>query len=468
MASTAFLIAWWFTLGPVTLGGPATFVVVDGESMEPVYSVGDLVVARARAEHSPGDIAVFYAPDRRRYVIHRLETQLEDGAWLTIGDNNDRRDSWTVPDGAILGTEWFVIPQLGLVLFWVQDHPLHFGGAVAALVVLLSVRGRRRSLHPDLAAALEVSQRASWRAGRPAGDLLLLGTALATFALAVIVLQSLMNVRMVGSMQGRIMLALAAVSAAIATLLYLRLVEGRGVPEPLSTRFALSGVVWDTTRLPDVASAVDHPGPRSLRRFADEHTGHVLRTTETDVDADVLRETYLTIDADGVGHRWVVESDVPDATSDAADDTLVSIEHDELPVPPPPTPSVPPVVAPSPVAPTPVAPSPAVAAAAAERAEIDARFAAILAEIDGMRAAVTDLWEHDVPAAPEEVAPDVTPPPAPEPDVAPPPAPQPDVAPAAVVPTHVAPAAVVPPVGSATSFDDILAQLDMMSAGLGT
>lgn len=440
VASTAFLIAWWFTLGPVTLGGPATFVVVDGESMEPVYSVGDLVVARARAEHSPGDIAVFYAPDRRRYVIHRLETQLDDGAWLTIGDNNDRRDSWTVPDGAILGTEWFVIPRLGLVLFWVQDHPFHFGGAVAVLVVLLSVRGRRRRLHPDLAAALEVSQRASWRAGRPAGDLLLLGTALATFALAVIVLQSLMNVRMIGSVQGRIMLTLAAVSAAIATVLYLRLVEGRGVPEPLSTRFALSGIVWDTIDLPDVASAVDHPGPRSLRRFADEHTGHVLRTTETDTDVEVLRETYLTIDVDGVGHRWVVESGVSDDTSDAADDTISSIEHDELPVPPPPTPSV----APTPVEPTPVEPTPVVAAVAAERsesderftamrAEIDARFTAILAEIDGMRAAVTSPVQQDVPLTPGEVAPDVTP----------------------------------PPVGSATSFEDILAQLDAMSAGLG-
>jgi len=515
VASTAFLVAWWFTFGPVALGGPATFVVVDGQSMEPVYAIGDLVVARARAEYAPGDIAVFFAPDRRRYVIHRLEERVDDGSWLTIGDNNIVRDSWTVPDAAILGSEWFVVPRLGLVLFWVQDHPVRFGAGVAAVVVMMSIGGRRRRLHPDLAAALVRSQRAAWRAGRPVGDLTLFGAAVVTLAVALVVLQSLASVRMLGSIQGTIMLSVAATSVAIGAFLYLRLVEGRGVPEPLASRYALSGIVWDCPQLPDVTSVVEHAGARSLRRFTDEHTGRILRSIEH--DDLVTRETYLTIDADGVGHRWVVEFATSEGLSDAtvvadavdvADAVVVANAADvELPVPPPPAAATAPAPAPAPASAPAPAPAPATEPAPsrsfvppvpsepvempaspmpplpadASRAEVDARFEEILARLDTMRSSLgrptgsSTVGSDPGPAASEADVPDVEQLVA-EPTVGP--VDQPVVEPvvdhfeASSQPGHdetAGAAAHEAAAGAATvaSFDDILARLDRLRAGIG-
>jgi signal peptidase I len=473
VASAAFLVAWWFTLGPVALGGPATFVVVDGQSMEPVYAVGDLVVARARSEHAPGDIAVFFAPDRRRYVIHRLEERADDGSWLTIGDNNDRRDSWTVPDEAILGTEWFVLPRVGLVLFWVQDHPVRFGAGVAALVVAVSIGGRRRRQHPDLVAALETAHRSPWRADRPIGDLALLGAAVITFAVAIVTIQRLASVRMVGSIQGTIMLALGAISATIGVLLYLRLVEGRGIPEPLASRYTLAGIVWDCPYLPDVATTVDHAGPRSLRRFTDEHTGRILRAVEH--DGDVMRETYLTIDPDGVGHRWVVETTIttqdeallvppiPDSVASVSVDPVgpdpeplrVEPEPEPLRVEPEPEPlRVEPEPEPLRVEPE---PEPEVTAPAlpqsTSRAEIDARFEEILSRLDSMRAGLgsPSTRSGDRARLPARIEPVVA-------------VSQPD----SVDPVGAdSSGRAERPGAAAASFDDILARLDRLRAGIG-
>jgi len=456
VASAAFLVAWWFTLGPVALGGPATFVVVDGQSMEPVYAVGDLVVARARAEHVPGDIAVFFAPDRRRYVIHRLEQRTDDGSWLTIGDNNDRRDSWTVPDEAILGTEWFVLPRVGLVLFWVQDHPVRFGAGIAALVVAVSIGGRRRHQHPDLVAALETAQRSSWRADRPVGDLTLLGAAVTTFAVALVTIQRLASVRMVGSIQGAIMLALGATSAAIGVLLYLRLVDGRGVSEPLASRYMLAGIVWDCPHLPDVATTVDHAGPRSLRRFTDEHTGRILRAVEH--DGDVMRETYLTIDPDGVGHRWIVETTV--ATQDEAlvppiPDSIAPVSVEPVRADPEPL-RVEPEPEPEPellrVEPEPEVTAPELSQSTS-RAEIDARFEEILSRLDTMR---TELGSPSMSSGePPRVVARV----------------EPAVAASEPIPSGRAEddssGRGERPGAAAASFDEILARLDRLRAGIG-
>ncbi|MBI2332579.1 MAG: S24 family peptidase, partial [Chloroflexi bacterium] len=50
-----FLFAFWFIFAPVQLGGPLTYVIVNGNSMEPGYLLGDLVLVREEAAYGLGD-----------------------------------------------------------------------------------------------------------------------------------------------------------------------------------------------------------------------------------------------------------------------------------------------------------------------------------------------------------------------------------------------------------------------------
>ena len=135
---TVILIAaWWVLLSPVTLGGNAAFVIVHGQSMQPQYSSGDLVVARTASEYRIDDVVVFRAPDRRGYVIHRIVGGDASTGWTTRGDGNTRSDRWTVPDEAIVGREWLVIPRIARSVATVQRSPIRFAAAVGIAVTSL-------------------------------------------------------------------------------------------------------------------------------------------------------------------------------------------------------------------------------------------------------------------------------------------------------------------------------------------
>jgi len=148
-AAGLLLVGWWTILAPVALGGPATFVVVHGRSMEPVHHAGDLLIARRGDGHAVGDVIVFLAPDGRRHVIHRIVAGDAMAGWITKGDANARVDPWSVPDDAIVGRSWAVLPWFGTAILAVQRDPIRFaaavGGGVSALVLMTpDPPGRRR------------------------------------------------------------------------------------------------------------------------------------------------------------------------------------------------------------------------------------------------------------------------------------------------------------------------------------
>lgn len=101
--------AWAVTLRPTQLGGPASFIVVSGDSMEPTLHSGDLVILRAQDTYELGDIVTFAVPEGEpgagALVIHRL-TASEGGAWVPRGDNRDREDEWRPTDDDIRGELW--------------------------------------------------------------------------------------------------------------------------------------------------------------------------------------------------------------------------------------------------------------------------------------------------------------------------------------------------------------------------
>ncbi len=112
----AVLLAVWIVAGPTSMGGPASYVIVDGRSMLPTYEDGDLVIARERSTYSPGDVIVYDAPiDSQFNVIHRI-VEAADGGFVTQGDNMDKADGWIAPHETIYGSAWLHVPNGGIAI----------------------------------------------------------------------------------------------------------------------------------------------------------------------------------------------------------------------------------------------------------------------------------------------------------------------------------------------------------------
>ena len=95
--------AWFITLRPAPLGGPATYVIVRGVSMEPTYHAGDLVIVRRRPVYQAGDIVAYKIPAGEvgggLSVIHRIVGGSVETGFRTKGDNNAESDPWRPTPG---------------------------------------------------------------------------------------------------------------------------------------------------------------------------------------------------------------------------------------------------------------------------------------------------------------------------------------------------------------------------------
>ena len=106
----ALVIGW--LLWPSSLGGCTTLTIVSGESMEPTYYTGDLVVSRC-GPVEVGDVIVYNPPDvGGARVIHRIVDGDADG-WVVQGDNNGFLDPWQPTGDQILGSAVLHLPQVG-------------------------------------------------------------------------------------------------------------------------------------------------------------------------------------------------------------------------------------------------------------------------------------------------------------------------------------------------------------------
>jgi signal peptidase I len=139
----ALFAFWLVTLGPTQLGGPVAYVIVNGDSMEPTYEDGDLVIAKERSTYAVGDIVTFTNPDEFNSgmrVIHRI-TDIGPRGIITQVDNRDREDPWPLREGDILGVSIFHAPKVGTWLTTLRSSPLLLGlfaGAVAFILLLPS------------------------------------------------------------------------------------------------------------------------------------------------------------------------------------------------------------------------------------------------------------------------------------------------------------------------------------------
>ena len=140
-------LGWFLWLRPTALGGAASYVVVDGTSMEPTYDDGDLVLIRKASQYEEGDIIAFRAggpADDPRRIIHRIVGRNDEGAFVTQGDNRDRADPVAPFPDEVIGRAVLHIPRLGSWAHAVGRPQVLAALGAAAVMVGEKQRRRRR------------------------------------------------------------------------------------------------------------------------------------------------------------------------------------------------------------------------------------------------------------------------------------------------------------------------------------
>lgn len=95
-------------------------VVVSG-SMEPTIETGSIIVINERDKDiKRGDIIAFKTGDLA--VAHRV-VKIQDGKFVTKGDNNKSVDAGTVTADMVEGTVIFHIPKAGYAVKWLATIP---------------------------------------------------------------------------------------------------------------------------------------------------------------------------------------------------------------------------------------------------------------------------------------------------------------------------------------------------------
>ena len=98
-------------------------------SMEPVYSVGDMVFVKiTKADQiNIGDVITFNpASDGEAYLTHRVVEKYENyngtgvTCFRTKGDANNTEDSFLIDEDRVIGTVRLCIPKLGYVVRFIQ------------------------------------------------------------------------------------------------------------------------------------------------------------------------------------------------------------------------------------------------------------------------------------------------------------------------------------------------------------
>lgn len=144
LVSIAFLALWWVTLAPQNIGGPLTYAVVSGTSMEPDFFSGDLIVAKVQSDYQIGDSVIYEIYGG--FVVHQIISESSNG-YRTQGVNNNAPDSWTVARDKVKGKLLASFPGVGQSLVNLINRPLVLGAVAAAIagLLLLDFRPRKAS-----------------------------------------------------------------------------------------------------------------------------------------------------------------------------------------------------------------------------------------------------------------------------------------------------------------------------------
>lgn len=140
----ALVAAWFVTLRPTALGGPASYIFVSGVSMQPTLETGDLVILQESDAYANGDVVAFEipegAPGAGSLVIHRIIGGSGDDGFVMKGDNKAAPDDWRPTTDQIHGRLWIHLSGAGTAVAWLRQ-PGVFASLLAGLVVFLILLG---------------------------------------------------------------------------------------------------------------------------------------------------------------------------------------------------------------------------------------------------------------------------------------------------------------------------------------
>ncbi|MEI7779663.1 MAG: signal peptidase I [Actinomycetes bacterium] len=299
----ALIGCWWMLAAPASIGGPATFALVEGHSMQPLLRTGDLAVAHREHSYAVGDLVIVRVASNfgvSGLVIHRLVSGNAATGWKTKGDNNSWVDPWTVKNNQIAGKYFGGVPRFGAYLGWVNQHSLQFAAICAGLALLSYVPWRRRKLAPELAVALAHAKRESRRDGRSNGEYgVLILSALATMVCLALV--GLLGVsHNLVSFRGVVAAISLAWSGGTCVYLIYRLYDGHGVVEPSKSMYALSGRLRLVEDFPDLGELQPVGSAVALRGIAEKYRLPVLHR----IDAANGDHEFLLITAQHGTYVW--------------------------------------------------------------------------------------------------------------------------------------------------------------------
>ncbi len=141
----AFLF-WAQYLRPQSLGGNAGYVLVSGQSMEPRYHTGDLVLVEQRHTYHAGEVIAYRVPKgdamAGAQVIHRIIGGDARHGFVVRGDNRTAPDVWRPRARDIVGAKVLRLPDAIVVLQYLRA-PLFLALLAAAFVFVHVLAGGR-------------------------------------------------------------------------------------------------------------------------------------------------------------------------------------------------------------------------------------------------------------------------------------------------------------------------------------
>lgn len=117
-------------------------------SMEPAYSVGDVVIVKlANADEiNTGDVITFNpSSDNNAYLTHRVTEKIQnyEGTGVTCfrtkGDSNNMDDSFLIDSSRVIGKVSFSVPKIGYIIRFVQLRWYFVLPLAVMLIVLLKL-----------------------------------------------------------------------------------------------------------------------------------------------------------------------------------------------------------------------------------------------------------------------------------------------------------------------------------------
>jgi signal peptidase I len=156
------LVLLWVFLAPTKIGGQASYVIIQGHSMEPKFHSGDLALVRKASSYNVGDIVTYWNDSMAAYTIHRI-IDIKQDRFILKGDNNSWIDPVYPSQEEIIGKLWIHLPKLGKLMEKLRS-PANFalvmglsGGLLMTGMVLSSKRNRKKefiNLNPGGAMAI--------------------------------------------------------------------------------------------------------------------------------------------------------------------------------------------------------------------------------------------------------------------------------------------------------------------------